>query len=139
MARGAKVTINRANANALALAIHDGLVAFAKTVIAGAHPPDRTPYGEGLVDRGGVIGYVDGKKVSDTTINGEAIKKPRGVSTPKGAVVVIAGWGFPARFQEFGTVRQPARPFLTPVKEQVTPRGADIAATVIRPAVKALP
>ena len=68
MARGSKVTINRANADQIALAIHDGLFALGTNIIERARPPDLPPMGVGLVDQGGAIGYVDGKKVADSSV-----------------------------------------------------------------------
>ncbi|HSW43105.1 MAG TPA: hypothetical protein VLM76_11405 [Patescibacteria group bacterium] len=103
-----RVVLNRAALDAITLGMADGLLALADAVIAAADVPDAAPYGQGLIEAGGTVAYVAGKKVG-----GEA-KKPRAVKVKGQGVVVIGGFPFPAHFAEFGTVNQPARPFLTP-------------------------
>lgn len=132
MARGSKVRINRNAARQIPLAIADGLFEVARTVIEVAQAPDAPPYGVGLVQGGGAIAYVDGKKVNDSKIGGRAIAKPRAIRVAKSGVTVIGGWGFPARFVEFGTIHAAPHPFLTPAFAGVTPAGRSIAAPVIR-------
>ncbi len=56
---------------------------------------------------GAAATYIDGRKVAGT---GSA---PRGQARKLG-VTTIVGYGFPGRFNEVGTVNQPARPFFTP-------------------------
>lgn len=114
----ARVVYNRQTADALRLGLADGLVVLADAMIEACDPPDASPYGEGLIESGGSVAYVDGKKVAGTAA------KPRGEPTRTG-VIAFAGWGFPARFNEFGTINQPARPFFSPGIEQVLPDAAD--------------
>lgn len=112
--RAAKVVLNHAALDEITRATADGLFELAKAIISGADVPDATPFGEGLVDQGGVIAYVDRKPVASYSTGADpTVKKPRAARLGPG-VVIIAGYGFPGRFQESGTVHQPARPFLTP-------------------------
>jgi len=137
MARGSKVTINRRNADAIALAIHDGVFALGVNIIERARPPDLPPMGVGLVEQGGVIGYVDGKKVADSS-TGRAIRKPRGYSTPKGKIVVIGGYGFPAHLVEYGSIHNTPHPFLMPAISAGAAEGAMIMAGITRPKVESI-
>jgi len=111
--RAAKVVLNRAALDEVVRKAADGAFEFAKSIIDGADVPDATPFGEGLVTQGGVIAYVDRKLVATYAKNGDSVKKPRGAKLGKG-IVIVGGYGFPGRFQETGTVKQAARPFLTP-------------------------
>jgi len=112
--RAAKVELNHAALDAITRAVADGAFELAKSIVSGADAPDATPFGEGLVDAGGVIAYVDRKLVAThSTGADQTVKKPRAAKLGPG-IVVIGGYGFPGRFQEGGTVNQPARPFLTP-------------------------
>jgi hypothetical protein len=116
--RAAKVVLNHAALDAITMAVADGAFDLARAVIFGADAPDATPYGEGLIRSGGVIAYVDRKLVATAAtgpgIDGDpTVKKPRAAKLGPG-IVVIGGYGFPARFQEAGTIHQPARPFVTP-------------------------
>jgi hypothetical protein len=116
--RAVKVELNHAALSAVTMAVADGAFEMAKAVVFGADVPDATPYGEGLVRSGGVLAYVDRKLVATTatgagTDGDPTVKKPRAAKLADG-IVIIGGFGFPARFQEAGTVNQPARPFLTP-------------------------
>ena len=120
MARKKAVVINREALHSLDLGIAEGLEALARMALAETRPPDAAPFGVGLIEGGGTISYVDGKKVG-----GDADKKPRGMKVRGQGVAVGVGFGFPARFVETGTVRQPARPFLSPAVVDVTgDRGA---------------
>lgn len=123
MARRPAVVVNREAMSAIDSAIVNGLEAFAEQVLEAADPPDAsTGYayvggqrfareaGKGLVERGGYISYLDGKKVGGRNVDA----KPKAMKVRGRGAVVGVGYGFPARFQEMGTVRQPPRPFLTP-------------------------
>jgi hypothetical protein len=105
----ARVVLARERLHELDLAMAAGLEGNALAVLERVRPPDATPFGEGLVDRGGFISYVGGKRVG-----GDADKKPEDMRVMGQGVVVGVGFSFPGRFQEMGTVRQPPRPFLTP-------------------------
>ena len=120
--RAAKVVLNHAALDEISRAAVDGFFEFAKSILTSADVPDATPYGEGLIDHGGAIAYVGKQLVASYAMNpgDPTVKKPRGAKLGPG-VVVIAGYGFPARFQEAGTIHQPARPFLTPELMQQQP------------------
>lgn len=109
----ARVVLNRARLDDAVLAVADGMAEAARESIETANAPDRTPYGVGLTMRGGFLAYVNGKKIGGAGRDGRQPKKPRAVNTRSG-IVVIAGFGFPGRFQELGTIHHGAQPFLTP-------------------------
>lgn len=114
MARGTKVVVNRKAFADWQLGVADGLFEAGKAALEATIVPDAPPYGQGLVEGGGVLSWLDGKKVGGTTIGGKAIAKPRGLKTGRGEAVTIVGFGFPGRFVELGTVDTGAEPFLTP-------------------------
>lgn len=130
----ARVVLNRQALNAVGLAVADGLEAFARTVVTDAKPPDATPFGEGLVTSGGWLVYHGGKKVGGGSLTGKQPKKPRSLRV-KGTtgITAIAGFGFPGRFQEIGTVNHPAQPFLWPSFT----RNEGRIESLMRPAVQA--
>jgi hypothetical protein len=117
-AKGArKMVLNRAAVDQIILATADGLFELAKSIVQNADVPDAAPYGVGLVQGGGAVAYVGKKRVAEWSKTGDTVKKPRAAKlSPKGTdgVTVIFGYGFPGRFQEVGTVKQAAKPFLTP-------------------------
>lgn len=101
------VIINRAALTALQLGIADGFLAVGQQAVDNARPnvPDAPPYGKGLIRTGGYVVYAGKRKVGgNATIS----------RVDKSGIVLYAGFGFPGRFQEMGTVHQPARPFFTP-------------------------
>jgi hypothetical protein len=122
-----RVVMNREALDAIRLGMADGTHNVGMAIIEGAQVPDAPPYGVGLVDTGRVVTLVDGRKVA-----GEGTP-PREAKVGKGTVTIF-GFGFPGRFQELGTSKQPARPFLTPsVQEQIPSAGAECAAaTAVR-------
>lgn len=128
MAQTTRVVLNRKAFAEIDLAIADGLFAVAERVIETASPPDAPPYGKGLVQGGGAVGFLGGKKVNGTTIGGRQIKKPRALRVGRTEAVGVAGWGFPARFVELGTVDTRAQPFLTPAVMSVV--GGDAGAVI---------
>ncbi|HEX5013019.1 MAG TPA: hypothetical protein VFV72_02585 [Candidatus Limnocylindrales bacterium] len=117
----ARVALNRQAFDEITLAAADGLFAFAVQIVEAAHPPDDTPFGKGLVEGGGALAWAGKKKVNGTTIGGKQIKKPRAVRLQANEVTAIAGFGFPARFVELGTVHAHPEPFLTPAVAAVLP------------------
>lgn len=138
MARGSKVVLNRSKLDQVTLAVADGLFAVGKAIVDAAHPADSPyepfPAGEGLPRQGGVLAYVNGKKVAGYGLDGKQPRAPRAAHVSRGrGVEVIVGWGFPARFNEFGTIRMPAHPFLTPARNQVLPQTNAILADVAGP------
>lgn len=128
MQRNSRVVLNRKAVEGVRLAIADGVHQVAKAVVQEADPPDDTPYGVGLVRAGGTLAYVDGKKIDDWSQDGTTVKKPRALRLGKPSIVGVGGYGFPARFQELGTVHQPARPFLAPTRDRVVGRIPSIMA-----------
>lgn len=113
-----KPKFNDAGYRQLREAVAHGFLRIGEEVLASADVPDAPPYGVGLVKRGATGAWVEGQKV------GGAADAPSEVDTS--GVVGVVGYGFPARFQEMGTVHQPARPFLTPAVMAVQPRAGDI-------------
>lgn len=128
----ARVVLNRAALSQLHLAYAEGVEEIARTIVETADPPDATPFGKGLVTSGGWAVYAGTKKVGGGSLDGSQPKKPRALKTPADAITGIAGFGFPARFQEMGTVHQPARPFFTPAVIRVK----GVAAEIMRAAVR---
>jgi hypothetical protein len=135
MARiSARVKLNRAALDQVFLGLSDGLFEVGKAIVveAGTHAPDSPydpfPTGEGLPKNGGVIGYAAGGKVNSWSIRGESVRKPRGLGTEvrTGDSVVAAGFGFPGRFAELGTIHEHARPFLTPAAARIVGSGAGV-------------
>ena len=112
--RKARVIMNRGALDELQLGMADGLLELGQKILAQAiaHAPDAPPYGEGLIASGHVLTYALGKKVGGE--EGET-GKPRGMKTPKDQAVLGVWFSAPhAHFAELGTIKQPARPFLTP-------------------------
>lgn len=121
--RRGRIALNRAALDEIQLAGVDGLVELSKSILRGAHVPDATPYGEGLIERGGLVAYVDRKQVANWSVSSAdpIVNKPRAAKLGPGSLVV-AGFGFPGRFQEIGTVHQPGRPFVSPELARQVPR-----------------
>jgi hypothetical protein len=122
----ARVVLNREAADQVRLGLADGLFALCEQIVQQARPPDAPPSGRGLVRRGAAAAWVDGKRVAGTGSIGQG-------RVPSRAVVAAAGFGFPARFQELGTIKQSPRPFFMPAVVSVLPN----ADKYIRPAMRA--
>lgn len=105
----------------------DGMAAIGEKVIevATPHVPDAPPIGVGLIQRGGYAVWADGQKVAGTAA------KPRG-EVPKQGVVLMAGYDFPARFLEEGTIHITPRPWVTPAFVEVMPDKDGILAEKFR-------
>lgn len=128
----ARVVLNRSKLDVVHLAIADGVEAIARTIVTITHPPDATPYGQGLVTEGGWLVYSGPDKVAGGSLTGNQPKKPRALQVQgTTGIVGIAGFGFPGRFQEVGTARQPARPFLMPSGVQVAAAAPGILRQVV--------
>ena len=121
--RSSRVVLNRRGLDQVRLVIGDGVHEVGKAIVTTARPPDAQPYGVGLVTTGGVLTYVDGKRIDARSETGGAPKQPRRVRVggTKGAMAIV-GYGFPGRFQELGTSHNPPQPFLTPARNAVIPR-----------------
>lgn len=137
----ARVVLNRSRVDRVHLAFATGAYQVAKEVLRAADPPDATPWGTGLVTNGGALLYRGRSKLAGVGLDGRQPRPPRAarVSADPNLIQAIVGYGFPGRFQELGTVNQPARPFLTPAAQQVIPRANQIMATVVRPALAKMP
>lgn len=133
-----RVVLNRAALTELGLALAGGVEEIARTIVETAEPPDATPFGEGLVTDGGWLVYQGPNKVAGGSLSGRQPKKPRAFKT-RGTtgIVGIAGFGFPAKFQEAGTVNQPARPFLAPAVVRVKGVAGEIMASAVAPRLRA--
>lgn len=120
--RSARVVLARKALDGVTLAVADGANAVVQRIVEVANPPDATPFGSGLVTRGGWLTYVGGKKIDGGGTDGRQPKKPRAFRPRSaGYIVAMAGFGFPARFQEMGTVHHGSQPFLTPARDAVIP------------------
>lgn len=110
----AKVVLHRESLDRMVLAVADGFHEAGMIGLEAAKPPDAEPYGKGLVTAGGTTTYVHGKKTAGYGQDGKQPAKPRALNVRESSIVTIVGFGFPGRFQEEGTARHPAQPFLTP-------------------------
>lgn len=122
----ARCVLNYKALDAIRKGLVDGLSDMGRATIADTHAPDDDPTGQGLVTTGDWGVWADGRKVAGTA------SKPRTVKTPKGAIVLVVGYGFPGRFNELGTVHQPARPFLTPAMLETIPGTEDYVRGPVR-------
>lgn len=133
---GSRVKINRQAVDQLDLAMADGAFEVAKEIVLAADVPDAAPYGEGLILRGGALGYVGGKQIAAWSKEGVRPRKPRGFRVAKSnGPQAIAGFSFPGRFLERGTSKMGAQPFLTPARDQVRPRVAQIMKRAVGEAI----
>lgn len=140
----ARMELNAAKFDELTRFVADGMFEAGRVIIeqASANAPDSPydpyPEGEGLPKQGGVLAYIGNLKVNGWSLRGVQPKKPRSLRTvtKEHSVVVAAGFGFPARFAEGGTIRQPPRPFLRPVVDRLGVEGvANIVGDVARPKI----
>lgn len=119
--RGASIQMNKAGVDALYAGMADGLIELGDKIIGDAVSTmrpghlDAPPYGEGLIKSGFVTVWGQGKLVHGSAQVAASKNKPRGLKVPKDQVVMIAAFASPlAHLHELGTVKMPARPFLTP-------------------------
>jgi hypothetical protein len=136
MARATRVELNRKALNNIAMAFVDGVSAIGQAIIENADPPDATPFGVGLVGQGGVLTYIGPKQVFAWSLSGPKPQKPKSVKvrSETGNILGIVGFGFPGKFQELGTIHQPARPFLWPAVNRTD--GKAILDRVVRPRLR---
>jgi HK97 gp10 family phage protein len=79
-----------------------------------------------------IAGRVRDEIRKDAPVDTGALRKSiasvrrRGTKTTVQSDVVIKPAGFPWIWQEFGSVKQPARPFITPVVEETRPKIPEI-------------
>jgi len=119
-----KTVLNRKCLTAIRAGMVDGMEDMGGTIVSQTDPPDDPLTSEKIDGDWGI--WVDGRKVAGTAT------KPRGLRNKSGITLAV-GFEFPARFNELGTVHQPARPFFTPRVFEVMPG----AARYISPRVKA--
>jgi hypothetical protein len=137
MARAsARVVLNRAALTELGLALAVGVEEIVHTIVETARPPDEPILGLGLVKEGGWAVYAGSKKVGGGSLDGTQPRKPRALETPPGMITGVAGFGFPARFNEIGTAHQPGRPFFAPQVVQVIPVAPAIMRDTVGPILK---
>jgi hypothetical protein len=120
----ARTVVNRKALDAIRAGLVDGMEAIGQAFVGRADPPDDPTTAERIIGDYGI--WADGRKVAGTAT------KPRRTSVKQG-VTLIAGFPFPARFNELGTIHQPARPFATPAMTETLPG----AAGYIKPKVRA--
>jgi hypothetical protein len=127
-----RVVLNRAAMSDLHRAWAEGVEEIVRTIIDVAKPNDAPPFGQGLVTRGGWLVYDGNKKVAGGSEQGTQPKKPRAAKTVPGMITGFAGYGFPARFHEMGTVNHGPHPFFVPAVEQVAAHAPAIMRSVVR-------
>jgi hypothetical protein len=132
----ARVMLNRAALDEVHLALGEGVEEIVRTIVEVADPPDATPFGMGLVTNGGWLVYSGSKKVAGGSLRGLQPKKPRAFRPEPTGITGMAGFGFPGRFQETGTVHHPAQPFFTPAAEQVARHAGEIMKSVVGPRLR---
>lgn len=130
MARARRVSsrtvLNRACLTAIGEGLASGLEDVGTRAIENTEPPDAAPFGEGLITTGDWGVWNGTRKVGGTAT------KPRSVKLSGEGITLVAGYGFPGRFQEFGTVNQPARPFLSPAMLETLPEVAALLSPRVR-------
>lgn len=111
-----RTVVNRKALTAIREAHVAALEDMGQQLLAVAKVPDDPPYGVGMIQTGTYGVWSDGRKVAGLA------RKPRGVRLPTSGVVMVAGYGFPAHFLEFGTIRMRPQPFVTPAALEVVPQ-----------------
>ena len=126
--RRSRVEVNRAALDEVNRGLADGIfdLARAVAVVASNDAPDSPyepyPTGKGLPEQGGALVYVGGKRTHEySTGHPGRPNLPRGIGVRKriGEITGIVGFGFPAMFNELGTVKMHAQPFVTPAASDV--------------------
>jgi hypothetical protein len=121
-----KTVLNRKCLTAIGEGLASGMETVGSTTIENTSPPDAAPFGEGLITTGDWGVWNGTRKVGGTAT------KPRAVKLPAEGITLVVGYGFPGRFQEFGTIHQPARPFLSPAMLETLPGAADLLSPAVR-------
>lgn len=107
-----RTVVNRKALTAIRAGLVDGMEAVGQAIVGQTRPPDDPTTVHKIEGDWGV--WSDGRKVAGTAA------KPRGAGIKQG-VTLLVGFPFPARFNEMGTIHQPARPFFTPTVTEVVP------------------
>jgi hypothetical protein len=137
--RQAKIVWNKSALDAMYAGMADGLIEIGERIIADARdtaPRDpeaaRVRGVPMMADTGFISVWGQGKLVHGSAQVAASKNKPRGVRTPKDQVVLVAAFASPiAHFNELGTVKMVAHPFLLPAFN----RGVPGAEKVLVPAV----
>lgn len=124
-----RTVLNFKTLGAIQQGLVEGMAAVGRAVIAKTTPPDAEPFGKGLVTTGDWGIWAGTRKVAGTAT------KPKTVRLPKTGATLIVGYGFPGRYQEMGTINQPARPFLTPAMLEELPGVEDALKAPVRRAL----
>lgn len=136
-----RVVLRREALSAVTRIVAEGLHESGRVIVeqASADAPDSPldpyPTGEGLPKQGGVLTYVGSDKVDGWSIRGPQPNKPRALRPllKKHSVTTAAGFGFPARFAEMGTIDTPTQPFLRPTFDRIAPAVPKIVGKITRP------
>lgn len=107
-----KTVLNRKSLTLLRGAFVDGMEQIGIDLIARTEPLDDPTTQEKIIGDWGI--WVDGKKVAGTAT------KPRRENVKSG-ITLLAGFPFPMRFGEMGTIDQPSRPRFSPTLSEVIP------------------
>jgi hypothetical protein len=119
------VVANRKALDAIRQGYVDGLEEIGKVLIEQTEPLDDPATPEKIVGDWGV--WADGRKVAGTAA------KPRAADTKKG-LTLLAGFPFPMRFDEIGTIHQPPRPRFSPTLSVVIPGSGRYVSIAVRKA-----
>ena len=149
--RAARVVMNRAALDAAVIGMADGLLEVGQRVLDDA---SRGPGGSGvgslrdpaaaarrgvpeMLSTGHVVVYANGKKVGGDEGN---TGKPRGMKTPQGQAVLGIWFSSPlAHFGELGTIKEIARPFLTPAFNRNIGGASETVVPAMGKRIKAVP
>lgn len=127
--RGAQIVMNKEAIDALQMGMADGLIELGDRIIADAsHGPGGSGVGSlrdpataaargvpMMLDTGYVTAWALGKLVYGSAEVAASKNKPRGLKVRPDQVVMVAAFASPlAHFAELGTIKETARPFLTP-------------------------
>lgn len=130
----ARVVLNRKAFDTLTLGAADGLLEFSKDLLLAVHPPSDVAYETAaehaeeveqkrppLAQNGGALVFIGFKKVAGWGLDGRQPKRPYRTRLSRTRIQALAGFGFPGRFNEMGTIHQPSRPFFSPVIAEKIP------------------
>lgn len=110
-----RVELNRRELRRMGKVHERGTEGFCRAVLATARVPDAPPYGQGLIETGDYVVRRGRDRVAGSGDDEGRLSGGRGVNA-------AVGWGFPAHFLEFGTIKMRPHPFITPAALEVEPR-----------------
>jgi hypothetical protein len=126
----ARTVANKRALDAITRGLVDGMADLGRTILHDTRPPDEPPLGKGLVATGDWGVWNGTRKVDGTATKPKTVRLER-----NGGITLIVGYGFPGRFNELGTINQPARPFLTPAVLEEIPSTEDHLKAPVRRAL----